>query len=256
MVAFYSSYKRYFYNPNLNWMSTNVQKIAALHQYLSQDFLGGPRLIKLSTVINFQKGSTFLFVIWLMWIYDNYTTTAWVYAGLHGSYGLCWLIKHYHFPDRRWEVPLTIGGALLSFVLVLGLYWLIPWILISPIFHGPNIEWPPYYLALCITLHTLGVAIMMASDAQKYYTLKYKSGLIMEGFFNRTRNPNYLGEMMIYGSYGLMAWHWLAGLILAWVWLGLFAVNIILKDESLSKKEGWEMYKKRSGILLPKLFRH
>ncbi len=230
-----------------------IYKISNFLHYLSQDFLGGPRLFKLSALINFQKGGTLPFVLFLMYYFENYSINAWVYLGMHGSYGLCWLIKHAYFPDKRWDVAITIGGAAMSFVLLLGLYWLFPIILIGPWFHTVPSDWSGPFLGGCIFLHTLGVAIMMASDAQKYYTLKYKPGLIREGLFSRTRNPNYLGEMMIYGSYALMARHWLAWMILAWVWLGYFTINMIIKDRSLSTKAGWAEYKKKSSILFPKI---
>ena len=44
----------------------------------------------------------------------------------------------------------------------------------------------------------VGVVVMLLSDSQKYYTLKYKKGLISDGMMKYTRNPNYLGEVMIY----------------------------------------------------------
>ena len=108
---------------------------------------------------------------------------------------------------------------------------------------------------MCVFIHTTGVAVMMSSDAQKFNTLQNKSGLITEGLFSRTRNPNYLGEMMIYGTYALMAGHWLAWAILAWVWIGYFTINMIIKDRSLATKPGWNQYKQSSNILLPKIFK-
>jgi Protein of unknown function (DUF1295) len=43
-------------------------------------------------------------------------------------------------------------------------------------------------------------------DAQKYYTLRFWSGLIEDGLFARTRNPNYLGETLIYISFATVSW--------------------------------------------------
>jgi protein-S-isoprenylcysteine O-methyltransferase Ste14 len=230
-----------------------VEKLTRLQTYLSQDFLGGPRLIKLSALINFQKGGTLPLVLTLMYLFNNFSIEAWVYAGLHGSYGICWLIKDRYFPDKRWEVKITLGGAVMSFFLVLGLYWLFPLILISPWFHEEGFGRATWLLGLCILIHTLGMAIMMISDAQKYFTLKYRPGLITEGLFRYTRNPNYLGEMLIYGAYALLAGHWLGWLVLAWVWSVYFSVNMVLKDRSLSRYEGWESYKNQTGILIPKI---
>jgi hypothetical protein len=39
--------------------------------------------------------------------------------------------------------------------------------------------------------------------------------------------------------------------VLAWVWGGLFAVNMRLKEASLSRYPGWAEYKQRSWWLLP-----
>ena len=39
------------------------------------------------------------------------------------------------------------------------------------------------------------------ADVQKYFVLRAKRGLITDGLFSRSRNPNYLGEMFIYGSF-------------------------------------------------------
>jgi hypothetical protein len=45
--------------------------------------------------------------------------------------GLAWLMKHTLFPDASWSVPVTVMGAVNSFALVLGLYWVAPFLLAS-----------------------------------------------------------------------------------------------------------------------------
>ena len=110
------------------------------------------------------------------------------------------------------------------------------------------------WYALCISLCMIGSVIMIAADAQKFFTLSFRSGLITTGMHRYVRHPNYLGEMMIYGSFALMVWHWLPVLVLAWVWIGLFAVNMVIKEASLSRYPGWTAYKKRSKWLLPGVF--
>ena len=74
------------------------------------------------------------------------------------------------------------------------------------------------------------------------------------GLFRWVSCPNYLGEMLIYASFALMVWHWLPVLVLAWVWCGLFAVNMMMKEASLSRYSGWQEYKKNSKWLLPGIF--
>lgn len=235
-------------------LSLYVRKMHALQVFLSQDFLGGPRQLKMSWVINSQKGLTFFFVALLMYLFDNYSTVAWVYLGLHGSYGFCWLLKHMAFPDRNWETRITWGGAVMTYLLVLGLYWVFPFLLISGLFGAPVTEPSNELLFISISLHTLGVAIMLSADSQKHFTLKYHQGLITEGMYRYVRHPNYLGEMMIYASYALLVRHWIPWAILAWVWIGIFYVNMKKKEASLSRYPGWTAYKAATGMLIPRKF--
>jgi len=41
-------------------------------------------------------------------------------------------------------------------------------------------------------------------------------------------------------------------LVLTWVWSGLFAVNMIMKEASMSRYPEWQAYRARTGWLLPK----
>lgn len=219
--------------------------------YLSQDCLGGPRPWKAAWVINFQKAGTFVFMACLMWMYQNHSPAAWVYLALHGSYGLVWILKDLAFPDPNWQKKVTILGGINSFLFVLGWYWVFGWLLISgtsqPEYPLPAFAW----FALCITLCLLGCVVMIAADAQKFFTLRVKRGLITDGLHRYVRHPNYLGEMMIYGSLALLVWHWIPVVVLAWVWLGVFAVNMVLKEASMSRYPEWAAYKKRTWWLLP-----
>jgi protein-S-isoprenylcysteine O-methyltransferase Ste14 len=134
---------------------------------------------------------------------------------------------------------------------VLGWYWVFGWLLISgaskPTYPLPGYAW----FCLCISLCILGCVIMIAADAQKYFTLHLKRGLITDGMYRYIRHPNYLGEMMLYSSFALMVWHWLPVVVLALVWSGMFAVNMTLKEASLSRYPEWVEYKRRSWWLLP-----
>src|SRR5271157_492778 len=219
--------------------------------YLVNDFGGGPRPWKFAWVINFQKAGTFPFLGLLIAWYHNTSTAAWIYLAMHGSYGLVWIIKDLAFPDPSWQHRITIGGGINAFLGVLGWYWVFGWLLISgvsqPAYPLPDYAWFCLGISLCI----LGCVIMIAADAQKFFTLRVRRGLITDGMHRYIRHPNYLGEMMIYGSFALMVWHWLPVVVLAWVWGGLFAVNMTLKEASLSRYPEWAQYKQHSWWLLP-----
>ena len=204
--------------------------------------------MKAKHFINLHKALTFPFILTLMLIYQNFNFGAWVYLALHATYGLLWLIKDQIYPDKQWEQEISVGMGIFGFVSV-SLYWVAPFILISS---GSQ---PPLPLvAAAISLNIIGVFLHYTADAQKYYTLKYHSGLITEGFFARSRNTNYLGEILIYGSFVMLVQHWLPFLILAAFIAGMFIPNMIKKDRSLGRYPEFADYKTRSGFLLPRLF--
>lgn len=229
--------------------------IQRVTRYAVQDLGGGPRPWKFAWVINFQKvGTPFLLAFW-MWYYQNYSLAAWVYFALHGSYGIVWFIKDMAFPDPGWQPRITIAGGLVAFAAALGWYWVFGWLLIAgvsqPDYPLPDGAW----FALCTALCVLGCSIMVAADAQKFFTLRLRPGLITDGMFRHVRHPNYLGEMMIYGSFALMVWHWLPFAVLAFIWTFIFAVNMVMKEASLARYPGWAAYRSRSGWLLPRFGR-
>jgi steroid 5-alpha reductase family enzyme len=104
---------------------------------------------------------------------------------LHGGYGILWLLKDRLYPDKQWEQEVPVATGIFTFFAI-GLYWIAPFILISS-GSQPSLTW----ITLAISINLLGLFLHYGSDAQKYYTLKYKTGLITEGFFARSRNPNY-----------------------------------------------------------------
>jgi len=186
-----------------------------------------------------------------MWFYQNFSPAVWVYLAMHGSYGIVWLIKDVAFPDPNWQKKITVGGAINAFLFVLGPYWLFGWLLIAKV-SQPDYPVSEYaWYCLCMSLCILGSVIMIAADAQKFYTLRIKRGLITDGMYRYIRHPNYLGEIIVYGSFALMVWHWIPVLILAWIWIGLFAVNMLMKEASMSRYSEWDAYKKRTWWLIP-----
>ena len=204
--------------------------------------------LKAKHVLNFHKGMTGLIVAGLMLVYQNFTLGPWIYLALHGTYGVLWLLKDRIYPDKQWEQEISFGQGILIFGIA-ALYWVAPWLLVS----SRTVPSAPL-LAITISLNIVGVFLHYASDAQKYFTLKYQSGLITEGFFARCRNTNYLGEVLIYFSFALIVQHWLPFLILAVMGSVIFIPNMLKKDQSLSRYPEFADYKAQSGLLLPRLF--
>jgi protein-S-isoprenylcysteine O-methyltransferase Ste14 len=184
----------------------------------------------------------------MMATYHNFSTGAWVYLALHGGYGYLWLLKDRIYPDKRWEEDASLGTGIIAF-LALGLYWVAPWLLISR-----GVEPAAPLLAIAIFANLLGVFLHYTSDAQKYYTLQYHPSLITEGFFARSRNTNYLGELFIYGSFALLSMHWLSFVILGVFAFAVFLPGMRQKDKSLSRYTNFDSYKAQSGLLLPQFF--
>lgn len=187
-------------------------------------------------------------VVAMMAMHGNGSVEAFVYLALHGTYTVLWLVKHVLYRDRSFEtrVPFVVG-VLFVFLPLQG-YLIAPYLLISR-----HVAHPPFVLALVISLYTFGVFLHFVSDAQKHFVLRERPGLITDGMFRRTRNPNYLGELFIYLSYAVLAWHWLPLVVLA-AWGTSFAVRMRRKDRSLARHAGFEGYRRGTGLLLPMLF--
>ena len=144
-----------------------------------------------------------------------------------------------------------VGNSLfLGVVILLVLYWYIPYATIASSaergIEGERVFWAVFTVVV-------GVCLMIGSDTQKFIQLKYKKGLVNDCFFAKTRNPNYLGEIMIYGGFGILAKDTTAWIILLSVWIFIFGTGILRKELSYMKKQGWEDYKNKSLILLPRL---
>ncbi len=172
-------------------------------RYLTEDLGGGPRVIRIAQMINFHKVITVFLIYGMMVYFNNYSTAAWIYLALHGTYGYCWLIKDFSFRDFYFDRRVTFGGVAATYLGLVAWYWLLPFLFISG-----NVQPSNGMLWFCISLHTLGCVLMVAADLQKNIVLRLRKGLITDGVFTYSRNPNYLGEIMIYGSYALLVGHW------------------------------------------------
>ena len=202
--------------------------------------------MKLNQIINLHKGLTPFVVFGLMAIYDNFSTPAWIYLSLHGTYGILWLLKEKLFPDPYFKDEMGFLTSITGFIF-LGSYWVAPFILISSQKLIPN-----FIIAGCVSIYIFGVFLHFASDSQKYFTLKLKKELITEGFFKYSRNTNYLGEILIYLSFAILSMNIIPFIILLIFFIIIFYPRMIKKDKSLGKYKDFDEYKANSGLILPK----
>jgi steroid 5-alpha reductase family enzyme len=202
--------------------------------------------VKQKHFIDAHKGVTFLAVLLLMAVYDQWRNpTAWVYLALHGSYGLLWVLKSRFFPDRQWDQRTSVGYALV----ILGgltLYWIAPWLLT-----WRGVQAPGWYLGLCTSLYAFGLFFHFAADMQKHTALKLRPGLITDGLFSLSRNPNYFGELLIYLGFGLLAMHWAPILVIALFLAVIWIPNMLKKDRSLSRYPEFQAYRERTKLFIP-----
>ena len=203
--------------------------------------------------IDFHKGITFIYILMLINSYSAFdNTTIWIYLGLHGTYGILWVLKSFIFPDKTWDqkTNFAYGLVILS---GLSLYWISPWLIVSGYFNGGDmIVAPNWLISIVIFMFGLGVFLHFSSDMQKHTILKTNPGtLISDGLFKRSRNINYFGELFIYLSFALLAMHWIPILILAVFMIIVWIPNMLRKDKSLSRYKEFEDYKNKSGMFFP-----
>lgn len=206
--------------------------------------------------IDFHKGINSIFILLLMYYFDSWNNiVAWIYLALHGTYGYLWILKSKIFPDRQWESKTTIRYGLFIW-LGLSLYWISPYIIISGNSILPfSIPMYPIYIFFCLTIYIFGVFLHFTSDIQKYTQLKYNpSNLIDNGMFKSLRNTNYLGELLIYLGFSLLALDWTPIIALMIFIIFIWIPNMYKKDTSLSKYSDFKKYKSKTKRFIPFLW--
>lgn len=200
--------------------------------------------------IDSHKGVTLFFILSLMGYYQTWDQmTIWAYLATHGSYGLMWVCKSYTFPDKQWEQPCHWSYGLYIWA-GLTLYWITPWCICHY-----QINTPPAWIAFAFFMYAVGVFFHFVADMQKHVQLTLKPGLFYDGLWARSRNPNYLGEFLIYTSFAVMAYDywWVSASVLSIFMVIIWIPNMLKKDRSLSRYDDFAEYKKKSGLLFPKL---
>jgi protein-S-isoprenylcysteine O-methyltransferase Ste14 len=189
----------------------------------------------------------------------DFTLAAFVYLALHGCYGVLWVVKDVAFPDPSWRTSCSIGSAVAVFVYPLGLYLLAPLVMLTQLGRwvpggwGTTASLPAPVAFAAVVLFVVGAFLHFVADAQKHFVLAHQRPrrLITTGLFAATRNPNYLGEILIYASFCLLAQHWLPWVACFYVWLTVFLPNMLAKDRSMARYPEHAAWRKRAWLLLP-----
>ncbi len=209
--------------------------------------------LSLGRMLEVHKALWLPFALGCIAVTGNGSMRAWLMAGLFGAYGLLWLLKSFTFFDKVfYNDPAYHYGwlATLGNFLAISVYFLYP---VVAVLNPAPLH--PALAAVGVMLFVVGGFLHYAADAQKFYSLAYRPGvLITEGLFSRLRHPSYLGELLMWlgltaiaGPTKLLAWAPVAFLLVATVVMG-----IPRKERSLARYEAYEAWRKRSWALLPK----
>lgn len=201
--------------------------------------------LKVRHFINLHKAFTPFVVYGLMAFFNKFQTPGMVYLGLHGTYGLCWLLKEAIFPDKVFDRPVGVGRFIFNFTMLSG-YWSGAYFAVTKT--SSTSLWT---IVASIFLFTMGMFFHIGADSQKYFTLKVKSGLINDGFFSIVRHPNYLGEVLTYTGFNLLSGHWVPHAFFAFIFVMLFIPSMKKKEASLARYDEWQEYSAKTAKLIP-----
>ena len=163
------------------------------------DIPPGPRILSMRTHANLHKGSMFFYILFLMYWFDTWSKGCYLYLALHGSYGFFWVMKDVVYPDPAFMKKCTILSWLMPWPIALIPYMCLPYWMVTL-----NPEVSDERMLLAILMYVNGIVLMLLTDSAKFNTLRLKRGLITHGMHGWSRNMNYVGEIMLYASFGIL----------------------------------------------------
>ena len=172
-----------------------------------------------------------------------------VYLSLHISYCLWWLLEQWMFPERAKQLftdrvgPLRFGFALLFIGVLYSLPGLLAFLNPAPISFAA--------VALALGLFSFGSLINASADVQKMTAKAMGADLVADGIWRRVRHVNYLGDLLRYLSFAVVAGSGWAYLVPALVLL-IYLQRIDQKETRMAAKyPRFAAYQQRSARLLP-----
>jgi len=201
------------------------------------------------TAINLAKSLTIFCLFGFALFFGIHDQRQIIYLCLHVSYCLWWLLEQVLFPQRRRQIFTEKVGIPLIVVVLLfvGVFYTLPGYFA---FTNPN---PIGYVPICIALplYFFGSLINTGADIQKMTAKNMGEGLVDDGIWRSLRYVNYLGDLMRYTSFSVIAgsvWAYILPCIIALIYLQ----RINQKEQAmLTKYSEFEAYQQRSSRLIP-----
>ena len=209
----------------------------------------GPRGWSQLTAINAAKLLTIVLLLVLAAVIGVQGTRQVIYLSLHISYCLWWLLEQWLFPQRRRQLfSERVGLAgFAGALLFIGVFYSLPGLLA---FLNP-VPISNAAVALALGLYSFGSLINASADVQKTTAKALGAGLVSDGIWRRVRHVNYLGDLLRYLSFAVVAGNGWAYLVPGLVLL-IYLQRIGAKEEQMAAKyPGFREYQQRSSRLLP-----
>ena len=201
------------------------------------------------TAINWAKAITIALICILILFFGINGQRQILYACMHISYCLWWLIEQKIYPDRRQQIfteKVGAGGFIVA-LLIVGVFYTLPAFLA---FTNPT-DLSLITTAIAIPLFYFGSLINTAADIQKSTAKTAGVGLVRTGVWSGVRHVNYTGDLMRYLSFSVVAgsiWAFLVPLSI----LLLYIQRIQVKEASMRMKyKDFTDYKLKSFRLIP-----
>ena len=198
--------------------------------------------------INLAKVITILCLIVLAVVYGIHDQRQVIYLCLHISYCLWWLLEQWLFPQRRQQI-FTEKVGILTFVVILlfvGVFYALPGYFAFTNSH------PVAYLtiAMALPLYIFGSLINTGADVQKMVAKSMGGSLVNDGIWRSVRHVNYLGDLMRYTSFSVIAGS-LWAFVLPFVITLLYLQRISQKEQAMAAKyTEFATYQQNSSRLL------
>ena len=201
------------------------------------------------TAINWAKAITIALICILILLLGVNGQRQILYACMHISYCLWWLIEQKIYPNRRQQIfTEKVGaGGFIAALLIVGVFYTLPAFLA---FTNPT-DLSLITTAIAIPLFYFGSLINTAADIQKSTAKIAGVGLVRTGVWSGVRHVNYTGDLMRYLSFSVVAgsiWAFLVPLSI----LLLYIQRIQVKEASMRMKyKDFIDYKLKSFRLIP-----